>query len=154
MDLQTKILVNDLIAKNISKELCTNDVSDQEKVKQVLENAVSKLVDKKMLDGADDTDVKVTILWESYTWKDKAMWYLCNRVFPSIAADARQTVNRLSNEINDKLWELGEEPFVGTSQDCLPRWAIQSPRTVLVTDFKVRPVQALEYVTLKFEVKK
>lgn len=162
MDNLSKIQLAEHVSKTLSEDL-TKSVGQsvsgaEDKIKDQIKKTLTDLNNRQLIVNNDSPDVQVDILWNKWSLKQKAKWYLTNKVFKWIAQETRdlhtvQDLNILELYAN---WSDAEEPFAEPScyRSDMPEWANPSPKNIVVSDITIRPTQAVEFININIEINK
>lgn len=120
---------------------------DIEKVKDSIANTLRSFQAKNIVAPEDGFKVgKVDILWNTWTDAQRIKWVLVNETHPEIAQEARELVD----DFNKELYNHDTDTAEGHVD--YPWWAIPCPQMVTVVDMMIKPVQAINFVTVNFEL--
>lgn len=125
------------------------------KTKASIEMSLSSVFKKLHEDGVVGAAHKVETrtLWQTMSWKEKALWWLYRRVFKEQARAFREAYYA-AWEARVALWAYENK---ADAIDCpfeihLPRYLEPYPKSVMVIDAKVKVNQSLDFIEVDFRV--
>lgn len=93
-----------------------------------------------------DYDVtKVDVLWNTWTLKQKAIWFLMNKIFTWVARNKRAMIDELNSKLDvdsDEYYERVKYPY----------WASSSPLATMIVDMEVALTQPIECIKINLTV--
>ena len=161
LDNVNRLKVVDHVSRTLSKtimdaEVGKNTTGAEQRIKENINSTLKQFHNQGLIHNQEAPDVKVDILWNSWTLKQKAKWFLTNKICPWIAKDTRdlhtiQDLNILELYAN---WVDAEHPFAEPSvyRSDMPEWAIINPKSIVISDITIRPIQSLDFITVNIEV--
>lgn len=144
----------DYIKSSLSSSLIGTPV-DRQAVEDKLTRTLAHLKDRKVINGYEETP-QISILWEDMGFKERFLWRVCNKWFPSIGEHYRElyTIAEMDIEVyNDVLQDIRPDTpprFLVISN--VPNIFCENPKAVVVSDMKIFPVQALEFINVNLVV--
>lgn len=150
--------VSRILREEFTKTVGESVEGAEEKIKQQAKESLTNLQNQGLIANNNSPDVQVDILWNKWGLKQKAKWYLTNKLFPWIAEDTRDLHTKYDMEVLNlyEEWSENGSPTVESSayRHDMPEWANPSPKNVLITNLKIRPKQVIEFIGIDIEINK
>lgn len=96
---------------------------------------------------------EVNILWQTWNWKKRLKWTFCNKT-PLIKLYFKAKKKAIDDyNLNIYLLEELENPPEDIPDSLeMPEHLISGPKSIIITNMEIRPVQSIEYITLDMEL--
>jgi len=98
---------------------------------------------------------KVSILWDTMTFKEKLKWYWYNRIFKELGNQCRMDLhirNRIQYIMTKQTFPL-DDPADHYIEEKTPCYLEYLPKTMIISDIIVVPVTPVEMITMSFIIK-
>lgn len=110
-----------------------------QEIKLSTQNILAKM--EANLCGYEVTEVKT--LWDSWTLKEKANWFIKNKVFSFIAKKAKKQVDEI-NRVNYENAEDDDWEYVK-----YPDWCVSTPKGIIKVNTKIKLAQPIKFITFE-----
>ncbi len=137
----------------LQRELVDNDSIDLDKAKEVIADTLKDLsYVKKITDGFSIG--RVDTMWNNWSTSEKLKWNYCNLSCPDIAEDTRRLVDRANDLVQSlvKIIAAGDIRDDPPSVVDYPEWAVRGPKTIIITDMKIKLRQSIDYINVNMDI--